>query len=187
MKLKEEINLLPEKYRNIRQRNRLNRLKTAGMIMLAFLIIALVYVPLFIINKLSNENVMVKNQVINMKDISEYKIITQELEKDLARRQKIIHILKSKSNEWSKIIAEIGQKVPEGMELISINFTEDGSLKISGEAQNYNLVAQFLVNLLNMDIVSEVEPASITEQENGLYGFEIKCVIVNGSDKNEAK
>jgi Tfp pilus assembly protein PilN len=185
--LKREINLLPERYRNIRQRNRLKRLKTAGMIMMVISIIASVYIPLFIINKLSDESLTVKKQVTSMKDISEYRIMRQELEKDVIRRQKIIHFLQSKGNEWSKIISEIGQKVPEGMELISINFTNDGGLKISGQAQNYNLVAQFLVNLQNIDIISEVEPASINQQENGLYGFEIKCNMVNGSDKNEAK
>lgn len=157
------------------------------MIMLAILIFDLIYIPLFIINKLSNESVTVKNQVISMKDISEYRIMRQELEKDVARRQKIIYILQSKGNGWSKIITEIGQKVPEEMELISISFTDDGGLKVSGQAQNYNLVAQFLVNLQNMDIISEVEPASITQQENGFYAFEIKCIIVNGSGKHEAK
>lgn len=155
--------------------------------MMAILIIAIIYVPLFIINTLSNENVTMKNKLMKMKDISEYRIIRQELEKDLFRRQKIIYALKSKSNEWSKIITETFQNLPDGMTLISVYFTDGENLKISGEAQNYNLVAQFLVNLLKMDIISEVKPVSITQQENGLYGFEIICVIENGSEKYETE
>lgn len=148
---------------------------------------ALIYVPLFLINKMSAESIMLKNQLVSMKDVSDYRMTKQELAQDLTRWQNIIKNLQSKGNEWSKIISEIGQNVPEGMELTSINFTNDGSLKVSGQAQNYNLVAQFLVNLQNMTIITEAEPISIIQQESGLYGFEINCIIANGSDKNEAK
>lgn len=185
--MKKEINLLPEKYRDLRKRNRLHRIKIIGIISMALFIIVLAYAPFFIVNKLSNEDIIVKNQVKSMKDMSEFRIVNRELEKDLNRRQKIIHALKANSNAWSKLITKIGQKVPEGMELISIEITENGSLKISGRAQNCNLVAQFMVGLLNIDIISEVEPISITAYGNGLYGFELDCVILNGSDNNEAK
>jgi Tfp pilus assembly protein PilN len=187
IKLKKEINLLPEKYRKMRQQNRLKILKITGMIIMAIFIIAIIYVPHFIINTLSNENVNIKDKLMKMKDISEYRIIRQQLERDLFRRQKIIEALKSKSNEWSKIINETFQNLPDGMTLISVYFTDGENLKISGEAQNYNLVAQFMVNLLKMDIISEVKPVSITQQENGLYGFEIICVIENGSEKYETE
>ncbi|MCR4430731.1 MAG: PilN domain-containing protein [Tepidanaerobacteraceae bacterium] len=185
--MKKEINLLPEKYRKMRQQNRLKILKITGMIIMAIFIIAIIYVPHFIINTLSNENVNIKDKLMKMKDISEYRIIRQQLERDLFRRQKIIEALKSKSNEWSKIINETFQNLPDGMTLISVYFTDGENLKISGEAQNYNLVAQFMVNLLKMDIISEVKPVSITQQENGLYGFEIICVIENGSEKYETE
>jgi len=185
--MKKEINLLPEKYKNIRQRNRVKKLKTACIIVLVFLIMACVYIPHLIIARLLDESVALKNQIAGMKDVSDYNILRRELEKDVAGRREIIHSLQSKANEWSKIIADIGQKVPEGMELTAISFADGDVLKITGRTLNYNLAAQFLANLQSMDIFSEVDPTGITQQENGLIDFDFKCVVPNGSDKHEAE
>lgn len=185
--MKREINLLPEKYKDIRQKNRVKKLKTACIIVLVFLIMACMYIPHMIIAGLLNESEALKNQIAGLKDVSDYSILRRELEKDVAGRREIIHNLRSRANKWSKIIADIGQKVPEGVELTSISFADGDALKIIGRTANYNLAAQFLANLQSIDIFSEVDPAGIIRQEDGSVGFDFKCVVLNGSDKHETE
>ena len=84
--------------------------------------------------------------------------------------------------KWSEVLAEIGSNVPQGLAIDSLTYSED--LEISGQAESYNLVAQFIVNLNNMDIISEVQPLSVFDFD-GIYQFKIKCFI-EGEGKNEA-
>lgn len=185
--MRNEINLLPEKYRNYKRRKKVRRMKVISTVLIMIIAAAAIYVPIDMVNDLKNMSIAVENEIMAKKDASNYRKIQEELQKDIEKRNRVIDLIQSKKLKWSEVIAQIGQQVPEGIALSSINYGEDGSMEIVGQAAAYNLVAQLMVNVQNMKVVNEVHPVSIVQEESGLYGFNIKCTIQTGSDANEAQ
>jgi len=182
-----EINLLPEKYRDLKRKKRKKGVQLAVSLLIVLLIPGIIYAPLHMLRAMKNKSITVENEIINMKDITNYRKIDAELKKDIERREKLVDFLTSRRQLWSEIISEVAGKVPEGVSLLCIDYSDDGSLEVQGQALSYNLVSQFMVNVQNIDVVSGMMPVSIVQKDNGLYVFVVKFDMVSGSDGNEAE
>ncbi|MBA1336997.1 MAG: hypothetical protein HPY66_3433 [Firmicutes bacterium] len=185
--MRRDINLLPDRYRDARHRRKIERTRKAILATIILIAAAAVYLPIYMVNNLKNVSASVENQIVDKKDAANYRRVQEELRKEIERRNEIIEELRSNVLRWSGLIEEIGEQVPEGVALQSISYGEEDSVKIMGQAATYNLVAQFLVNLQNMETIEEANPVTIAQEESGLYGFDIKCIIQGGSDSDETQ
>jgi Tfp pilus assembly protein PilN len=177
-----DINLLPEDYKRQHAEQKSKKYRIIGIALSLVLIATALYLPRYFVESLKNKRINVEQEITSKLEYEDLKKLEENLQKDIERRTRLIASFQASYLKWSEVLAEIGSNVPQGLAIDSLTYSED--LEISGQAESYNLVAQFIVNLNNMDIISEVQPLSVFDFD-GIYQFKIKCFI-EGEGKNEA-
>ncbi|NLT93960.1 MAG: pilus assembly protein PilM [Clostridia bacterium] len=177
-----DINLLPEDYKREKKIQRNKKYRIIGLSLMLALTLAALYLPRSYLNSLKNKNISVEQKIIEKQEYEDLIKLEEELVKNIERRSKLIQSFKKDYFNWSEFLVEIGNNVPQGVAIDNLHYGED--LDISGHAESYSLVAQFMVNLQSMERISQVQPLSISGTEQMLR-FKIKCLI-EGEGNNEA-
>lgn len=90
---------------------------------------------------------------------------------------------------WTKILLEFSEKVPSGIKITELSFTEDGSLSIKGESQKYVDVANLSVALKSSSIFDNINinnSTFFTGSEGSAINFDIMATYtpVNATNIN---
>lgn len=176
-----DINLMPENYKRLKEVRKNKRYRIIGLALILPLITTALYFPRNYIDNLKNNNVHVQEKILAKQEYEDLKKLEEDLQKNIERRNRLIQSFQANSLEWSEVLVQIGSVVPQGLALDSLSYGDE--LEINGHAESYSLVAQFMVNLQNMEFISEVQPLSLYGTDD-LYQFNIKCLI-ESEGKNE--
>jgi type IV pilus assembly protein PilM len=80
-------------------------------------------------------------------------------------------------------VNELEEKIPKGIYIMSFSSTE-ASISIPGVASSYDDIAEFIVNLKQMDVIEDAYVAAITastDEDAGttVYNFSLTCTYTN--------
>ncbi len=179
-----DINLLPEGYRDIKRKRRDKRARVMAGLLAAIFAVSAVAFPLYYKSGFRNKSTRIRNEIAGWDTVMQYRETRADLSKRLADREGTVLMLKSLGREWSAMLVGISSNIPKGVWLEVVNYTYGERLDVFGKASDYNTVAQFMVNLQNMESISAVQPVSIALSEEGVIGFEIRCLVRGEPDGN---
>ena len=72
---------------------------------------------------------------------------TEVLARNLSRKQVVLREILGNRPYYSKLLSQFYERIPQGVGVKSLSFTDGASIALSGTASNYLLVSDFLKNL----------------------------------------
>ena len=177
-----DINLLPEKYRDTREKRRAKGTKLAAAVLAGTTAAGAILLPLYYIDGLKSRSAVIRDEAAGWETIMEYIENMEDLRREMELRKNVYEMLKSQRREWSFMLDEIGRSVPDKVLLVSVSFVYPDGIKIIGEAPDYAAVARLAVILGQIEDIIAAEPVSIAASRKGTFDFELRCLLRGEAD-----
>lgn len=177
-----DINLLPEEYRDTREKRRAKGTKLAAAILAGTTAAGAILLPLYYIDGLKSRSAVIRDEAAGRETIMEYIENMEDLRREMELRKNVYEMLKSRRREWSFMLDEIGRSVPNKVLLVSVSFVYPDVIKIIGEAPDYAAVARLAVILGQIEDIIAAEPVSIAASRKGTFDFELRCLLRGEAD-----
>ncbi len=188
-----EMNLLPESYKNKDQQRAANRLRLEVGVLLLALVLGAMYVPFANVRRLEKEKEALEQEIEEMKVVE-----TVKAEYDQAMREVQFYLdIETASSSTTQIILQVIEamesSIPEGVDYMTINNTEEGMV-ISSTADDKLVLVNFIriLKTLTLDeqpVFQNVYMPSYTNpdatdnpvvSDDGYYQFTIVCTYAEG-------
>lgn len=167
-----ELNLIPISERIKREKKIKIRNYFSGGVIILCLLFIIVYIPQLRVLKLRQKEDSLKVQVnLNSKAIEDNIKINTQIKSINDYTNKITLLTKQKVRVTDKI-TDIQKLLPRDIVLVNLNYTKE-VVTLSGEASNYNSIAEFAANLQTAKSMKSAKLINISNLGNSKYSFTI--------------
>lgn len=188
-----DINLIPQA--EIKERQKTKVIKRSSVIAIIFLVLVLIvggyyyYVTDTIKNQVSALDKDIELLRSDIRSLSDVEISARNLDK----KYSVLETLFGNRLKYSLLLRELDNRKPEDLQIQSLD-AKPGTMNVSGVADSYIAIANFVNNLISKDFEGGLEPlkevfTSVSLNSVSLEGAtgKVKFFIVVGYDMEKIK
>ena len=112
---------------------------------------------------------------------------TEVLSRNLSKKQEVLREILDNRLYYSELLSQFYERIPSGVGVKSLSFTDKASITLSGTASNYLLVSDFLKNLNNSDAENIFQSATLSSVKLNASSSTVDYSLVVGFDKERLK
>lgn len=161
MRAEKEINLIPAKHKTGNTGMILFTSISAGLIILAVILLFAYILPEVRINKLKEENAKKEAEINSIGDLDEALKRYEKKQSELNQMKDALEAIKKDKFEVLKFLKKLSSYIPENVFVSSLSFSNGDSLSISFVVSDPVDTARLIVKLREMDMFESVDVSSV--------------------------
>lgn len=178
-----ELNLIPQEFREAKELKS-KKIKNIILIVAGLLfIITLSCIPLYNIYKIKAENFAVETKIGQLAYVQEQINTLTQQKTSMQERMNALNSISGQINNWSNIISEISEIMPQDISLTSFGGGLDG-ISLQCNSKTMDSIAVFYGKLENSDIFTDIKINDISPNiENSSFSFSLLLKLKTGESK----